>query len=446
VTDELPHNVVAERTLLAAILIDNSAYDRTANLVTEKDFRSDLHRRVYSAIVAMEGQGVDLITLVEKMREIGSHKDGDAVAIAALIDEVPNIAQIERYAEMVRDAALRRRVIVECHRLQKAAHDNAPITEIAAEGSQLFTECAEARPEGPQTIRRMVRRAMDDLEARMLSKSWITGVATGIRDLDEYTLGFQRGVLSLIGARPRVGKTALALSIALNIAAAGQRVLFFEFDMSPQMIDRRILSAESRVSAYKLKTGQGISDGEQKRIIAAAARLSALDNRLVVDHRARNIGALAAAVRRQAKGSNLDLVFVDHIGHVQGGKGEKRYLQLGDVSARMIELADATGVAMVCLVQLGRDAEDREPLLADLRESGNLEQDARAVVLLDRPFLRGAPGFNECEMVTHIAKNEGETGHKPRVHFALAIQRVTDQAETVCKYCSFVPRESEVFV
>jgi replicative DNA helicase len=440
---ELPHNVEAERTVIASILIDNSAFDRTANIVTAVDFRIDLHRRVYEAILAMEGQGVDLLTLREKMREVGSFKDGDSTRIAAILDVgTPNIAQVERYAEIVRDCSLRRRVIVECHRLQKAAGENAPIGDIATAGVDLFSECAAARPEGPQTIRTMVRQAIDDLEARMLSQSWITGIATGIRDLDELTLGLQRGVLSLVGARPRVGKTAFALSAALNVIAAGQRVLLFEFDMSPQMIQRRILSAHSRVSAYKLKTGQGIGDDEIRRLTAAAADLAKFDDKLVVDHRSRDIGALAAAVRREARGSNLDLVIVDHIGHVQGGKGEKRYLQIGDISARLIELADSTGVAMVCLAQLGRDAETREPNLADLRESGNLEQDARAVVLLDRPFLRGETTdkkgnlIRECDLAMHIAKNEGEAGDTVHAHFNLGIQRVTAAVSDACRYCA----------
>jgi replicative DNA helicase len=440
---ELPHNYEAERTVIASILIDNSAFDRTANIITAADFRSNLHRRVYEAIVAMEGQGVDLLTVCEKMRESGTFKDGDSVNVAGIIDASPNIAQVERYAEIVRETSLRRRVIVESHRLQKAAMENAPIADIATAGVDLFAQCAEMRADGPQTIRTMVRQAMDDLEARMLSQSWITGVATGIRDLDELLLGMQRGVLSLIGARPRVGKTAFALSAALNIIAAGQRVLLFEFDMSPQMIQRRILSAHARVSAYKLKTGQGIGDDEIRKLAMAAAELAAFDNRLVVDHRSRDIAALAATVRREAKGSSLDLVIVDHIGHVQGGKGEKRYLQIGDISARLIELADATGVAMVCLAQLGRDAETREPSLADLRESGNLEQDARAVVLLDRPFLRGETTDNkgnlirECDLAMHIAKNEGEAGDKVRAHFNLGIQRVTGQpVSDACRYCA----------
>lgn len=427
----MPSNLPAERYVLAAMITNPDAYDRVLPIIEAADFFADAHRHVFAAITALEGQGVELITVIDRLRRAGRLDDaGGASGVAALLDEIPDHANIEKYAGMVKEASLRRRAIVECHRLQQAAYDpSTAIGELAASGAQMFSDFAAAGKRGPIPIRQMAKRAMERLDAAIARQEWMTGITTGIQDLDGYTLGIQRGVLSLAAARPRVGKTAWMISTTYSAIRAGYRVLFVELDMSEPMFSNRCLAFLSGVSSLKIRSGQGLNDDELSRIDAASREMYALNDQLIVDYSTRDIARIAATVRREAR-KGLDLVIVDHIGHVRGGKGEKRYIELGDVSSRFIEIAGETNAAVLALVQLSREAEDRPPVLSDLRESGNLEQDARLVVLLDRPALRG-DDVPPCRLDMYVPKNEGEAGHKMTAHFDLHRQRVTDSGPCV---------------
>lgn len=439
---EMPSNAGAERAVLGAILIGGLVvFDRVFPIVKPADFRKPETKAIYSAIVAMEGKGVALLTLVERLRSTGDlEKVGGAPAVAALVDGVPDMTHVERYARMVRDEAIRRFAIDRCRQLEAAAFSGEPISDLAAAGALAFSDVAADRDSGPVSIRDVAMRTETRLEMLIASGDNATGVLTGLSKFDAYTLGLQRGVLSLAGARPGVGKTALAIAISRYALAANQRVMFVQLDMSEAMFGNRWLAASAGVSSFKIRSGRFLTPEDMKAIARASSATKQLGDRLLLEYKARDIAQLAAYVRRAKRSGGLDLLIVDHIGHVRGGQGEKRYLQVGDVSARLIELAGETDAAALALVQLGRDAADRAPALSDLRESGNLEQDARLVVMLDRPHMRGEKGANDCHLSLLVLKNEGETGTDLSAHFDLRIQRITESREGLCAHCA--PLES----
>lgn len=432
---ELPASMEAERNVLGSLLIEPTAFDRVVAIVKPEDFRHDAHRAIFGAIVTMEGKGVDLTTLKDAMRDGSSIERAVGSAyISGLLDGIPDSANVERYARIVAEKSLRRRVITECHRLEAAAFSGEPIADIAAKGAVTFSDVSRVRDEGPQPIRAIAKRTMQDLERKMQGGDWITGIPSGLSDIDTRTLGLSRGVLSVIGARPRVGKTALAIGTSFAAVAAGYRVMFIELDMSEEMTGKRMLATISGVDAAKVRHGQGISTGELQRISQAASELYQLDDRILFDYQTRGIAKICALAKREARNGGIDLIVVDHIGHVRGGKGERRDLEIADVSSRLIELAGDTQAAVLALVQLKREADQREPSLVDLRESGSLEQDARLVMLLDRPALRDGT-VPQCRLDVYIPKAEGEAGHKVTCHFGLRNQRITQEAQDACSYC-----------
>jgi replicative DNA helicase len=267
----------------------------------------------------------------------------------------------------------------------------------------------------------------------------LPGIGTGLPLLDATTGGFQRRVLSLVAARTGVGKTAFGLQVgwAAIKAESARRVAIYSLEMSDAMLSDRLVGSVSGVGLFLVKNPQMSTARQRDAIAAAVSEIGSLGNRLVVNDRVADLRTIEAEVRREAR-NGLDLVIVDYIQLVRGGKGERRYAEVGDISSRLVTLAKESGAAVVGLAQLGRDAGSRKPCLTDLRESGNLEQDARLVLLLDRPRRRGesAP---ECQAWVNIAKHsEGESGAEIALHFAGELQRFEEDAEadvTACPFC-----------
>lgn len=439
----LPQAPDSERAVLGSILINSEAFDRVVPFIAAGDFFHDAHKAIWASMSRLvDGRiEIDLHTLKDDLgRRQELEKVGGSAYISSLVDGIPDVANVERYARMVREKSLLRSIIIEGNRVMRLALDSDETAgEISAGSALRLTDLASSRESGPISVRLTVRRAAADIEARSVSHEHITGVPFGLPNLDGYTLGIQRGVESMLAARPRVGKTAFALAIALANAKAKRRTLFIELDMSEQMIGKRLLAAESGVSYEKIRSGQYIAAEEWRLIAEAEARLANLDGWLLFDYSTHDIAQISALIRREARRS-LDLVIVDHVGHVDGVKADRRDLEIGKVSRRFIDLAKETGAALLPLVQLKRDAEHREPNLSDLAECGKLEQDARLVVMLDRPFLRSEPAFSACRLNLFIPKNEGEAGGKLEAHFDGDIQRVSQEPTQRCRYCPIGPR------
>ncbi len=438
----MPSDVGAEADVLRACLELPDGFDRVSPIVKATDFTDTRHRAVFAAIESMEGRGANLRTVIATLREQGEiERIGGVGFVTSIVDSrLPDFARIELTAEIVRDASNRRRFAKEAQRIEAAATSGQPLADLAAAGMDLCSEIARSGYAGPDPVELVARKAIARLDERMTSGDPIgNNIATPLYGLNVVTNGIPRGVETILAARVRVGKTATALSCAIAAVENGKRVLLVELDMSPAMVGDRLLATVAGVSALKIRTGQGLRDDETAAIREAARTLGSWSDRLILDTRSRSIGAIAALIRREARSGGLDLVIIDHIGHIQGGRGDARYLQLGDVSARLIETVAETDVALLNLAQLGRDAEHREPTLSDLRESGNLEQDARVVLLLDRPHLRESV-IPACRLNIIVAKNEGEAGHVIPAHFDLRRQRISDYASLSCAYCGTLER------
>jgi replicative DNA helicase len=436
----LPQNPDAERAVLGSVLLSRDAYYRVVGLVEEGDFYKEPNRRIFAVMRSLADKNEPLDTLTvrnELVKRAELESIGGSAYVASLTDMVPDIANVERYATIVREESLRRQVIIRSNVLVRAAlNRDDSASELAAKASATFADFTRSRI-GPQSIRDIAKRGISRLDARITSNKWMTGLPLGLPALDSYTLGLQRGVLSVLGSRPRVGKTALCLAAIVHNLREGRRVMFVELDMSESMIEERLLAAISGVEYYKVRTGRNIHKQEMDAIAEAQREQHYFGDRLLVDHETRAIMAIAANVRRACRNGGVDLLVLDHIGHVDGGRGEKRYIQVGDISNRLIAIAHESNAATLILTQLNRDAHDREPSLADIRESGSIEQDARLVLLLDRPHFR-EPEKHECYLRILVPKNEGEAGHVHEAHFDLVRQRITQEADEPCRYCGSV--------
>lgn len=428
----MPSNPQAERAVLGSMLISSEVWDVVREILEPDDFGSPAHAAIYRAVRDLGGTGVDLVLLRNYLRDREQlDVAGGYAYLAGLVDDIPDVANAPRYAAVVLEKSRLRYLIRETHRLQEAAYRGEKCDELAGDLiDKLSTIRAETTP-AATTGRGLIFESIRAFETRSSSGRWITGIPSGIRSLDGTTFGFQRGILSVIGARPSVGKTALALEIALHAVRTGHRCLFVSIDMPQRLLGDRILVRESGVQSFKVRTGQGLDRNEYDAIIRASIEAgTGLGDRLLVSDRIRDAKHIVGEIARHAKRDPIDLVIVDYVQLVTGGKGDSRYQEIGDVSRRLAAAANEFGCAIVPLAQLSRSAvaTDR-PRMAHLRESGDLEQDARTVILLDSPHRRNPDDLNirKCQLWAYVEKNsEGASFADVELHFDLDSQVIAD--------------------
>lgn len=437
---ELPQNRDAERAVLGSILIDPDRYTDVAPLLSPSDFSDPRHQVIFTAIETHEGKGTDLLVVREALQRSGKLSDaGGLTYLSSLVDQIPDIGNVRRYAGIVREMSIRRKVTVEGHRLQLAAAATGEgIDELCAEASAFFAELGRsAEPSRLRTIGQMVRLGVKRLEHRAQSGNYITGIEFGIPPVDAVTLGVQEGVLSILGARPKSGKTAICIGLGIRTAEHGKRTLFIQLDMNETMVGDRALATAAGVDYYHIRTGQFLQQKDWTRIALAEANLHNVGDRFVISFGNRQLKKIAAEIRREAK-KGLGLILIDHIGLIRGAKGRDRRLEIADITSTLVELAGETSVPILALSQLNRDVEKRDspPRLSDLREAGEIEQDARLVILLDRPALRDDEQ-PKCRLNWIIEKNEGEAPISVETHYDLTRQRIREAPaeDETCRFC-----------
>ncbi|MGK2855856.1 MAG: replicative DNA helicase [Thermoanaerobaculia bacterium] len=433
----LPHSLEAERTLLGAILY-GASLDSVA-FVEPSDFFDARHVVGWRRMVAMKRGGIDLVTFRAALEDAGElEQAGGVVYVASLVDGVPDLANVQRYAAIVREKGAARRLFRDAERIQveilRSGGLNAGLlAEVRDSLSDSMAPVSRAKA-APALVHEFAERF-----DRRCNGDELAGVGTGLPTVDATTGGIQRAVLSIGAARTRVGKTAFALQVTKNALQSGaaERVAVYSLEMSDAMLAERLIANISDVSLWLVKNPRMATRAQRDAIAAASLKLGSLGKRLIVNDSLLDLNRIEAEVRREAAGG-LDLIVIDYLQLVRGGKGEQRYVQVGDVSARLIALAKDTGAAVLALAQLGREAESRKPCLTDLRESGNLEQDARTIFLLDRPRHRGE-SVPECQAWIQIAKHsEGESGAEIELHFNGALQRFEEVADAdtgLCRSC-----------
>src|SRR6201997_2639064 len=409
----MPANVEAERSILGAILLDNHAFNDAAEHLRADDFSLDAHRRIYSRMLelAEASRPIDIITLVEELEQ---KKDlqaiGDVGYVSSLLDGVPDRPSIEHYVRIVRDKAILRGLIsVAQSAIAKASEQADPADEILNEAEAAVFQLSEKRiGKGFQGIKEIVRNSFGSVDALLQRGQRITGLATHYTELDEMTSGFQKSDLVILAARPSMGKTSFAMNIAENAAIDDGKVVgIFSLEMSSEALLQRLLCSRAIVDAHKMRTGSLWGD-DMKKIVRAMEELATAQI-FIDDTPGISLTEMRAKARRlkQAQG-RLDLLVVDYLQLMSGGgkRFENRTQEVSAISRGLKALAKELNVPVIALSQLSRAPEsrggDHRPQLADLRESGSIEQDADLVMFIfreevykqDDPDLQGRAEIN----------------------------------------------------
>ncbi|HEY4677242.1 MAG TPA: replicative DNA helicase [Candidatus Angelobacter sp.] len=423
----MPASMDAERAILGAILLDNSAYPQAAEHLRAEDFSLDSHRRIYLRMMelAETGKPVDFVTLTE---QLGQHKEIESVGgvayVTSLTDGLPRVKNIEQYVKIVKDKALLRGLIhAATSAIQQAYEQEAPAEEIIDSAESAIFKVAEQRiGQGFMGIPEIVKQSFGSIDKLYEQGQRITGLETHFQDLDNITSGLQKSDLVIIAARPSMGKTAFAINIAENAAVRDNKVVgVFSLEMSRESLLLRLLCSQAMVDSHKLRTGFLSREDYNKLVTGLAALVEAPI--YIDDTPGISISEMRAKCRRlqQAHG-RLDLVIVDYLQLVAGAPtgGGKRYenrtQEVSAISRGLKGLAKEMRCPVIALSQLSRAPESRtgnnRPQLADLRESGAIEQDADVVAFIfreevykpDDPDLQG-----KAELIIAKQRN-GPTG------------------------------------
>ncbi len=390
-----PQNIDAEASLLGAILIDSDAVVKVADMLQADDFYDERHRRIYEAVIQLyeKHQPIDVLTLSDQLKSTGFlDMVGGAAYLAELTNYVPTAAHAEQYAEIVAQKGIRRRLIKASQEIVGIGFDESKsIQELIEEAeSRLFEVSQRHIKQDIVSLENILTESFDRLDELHKDKGKIRGVPTGFKDLDNTLAGLQRSDLIILAARPSMGKTAFSLNLAHNIAVkAEQPVLVFSLEMSKEQLVDRMLSMESGVDAWALRTGN-LTDADFEKIGQAMGTLSEAQI-FIDDTPGITVSDLRTKARREAHRRELGLIVVDYLQLMSGGSrygGEgNRVQEISEISRGLKGIARELNVPLLALSQLSRSVESRSPQipqLSDLRESGSIEQDADVVAFIYR--------------------------------------------------------------
>ncbi|HXE82908.1 MAG TPA: replicative DNA helicase [Gemmatimonadales bacterium] len=383
-----PHDLAAEQAILGAILLHAERLEDAAALIRPEDFYRHGHQVVYRAMqgLAAKGAGIDLVTLREALGPKGLADAGGDGYLARLPDGIPRGTHVTSYARIVREKATLRRLIAEAERvLDEASEAGAEATALLDRTQGVLADLATMGTTGAFVGGSTMATELFPLVERLYAqKRSLTGVPSGLADLDRLTRGWQPSDLVILAARPSMGKTALALNVAYHAAISGVGVAIFSLEMSWRQLALRLLALDARLDAHRLLNGQ-IHEYEWAALGLAIGRIG--EAKLFVDDAAQtSVPDLRAKLRRLTRTQPIGLVVLDYLQLMGGGGRQKvdtRTLELGEISRGLKVLARDLNVPILALSQLNRACELRQnkrPLLADLRESGALEQDADLVI------------------------------------------------------------------
>ena len=432
----LPANVEAERSILGAILLDNLSYNQAAEHLRAEDFSLDSHRRIYSRMVdlAESSRPIDMITLIEELdRRKELEAIGDVGYVSGLLDGVPDRPSIEHYIKIVRDKALLRGLIHAANAaIARASEQADPAEDILNDAEATIFQLSEKRiGRGFMGVQEIVKESFGSVDALLQRGQRITGLETHYVDLDEMTSGLQRSDLVIIAARPSMGKTAFAMNIAENAATNdGKIVGIFSLEMSREALLLRMLCSCARVDSHKMRTGS-LWREDMEKVVRAMDRLA--NAPIFIDDTAGiSLSEMRAKARRlqQQNQGKLDLVIVDYL-QLMSASGSKRYenrtQEVSAISRGLKALAKELRVPVIALSQLSRAPEsrggDHRPQLADLRESGSIEQDADVVMFIFREEVY-KPDDAELDGKAEIIISKQRNGPTGRVSLAF-IKRST---------------------
>jgi len=393
-----PNSVEAEASVLGGLLLDNSAWDKIGDVLSESDFYRYEHRLIFTSVSGLinANRAADVITVFEQLQSQGKSEEiGGLAFLNSLAQYVPSSANIRRYAEIVRERAILRKLVSVSDEIATSAMNTngRPVPNILDEAEQKIFNIGEEGSrmrQGFQSMGNLVVQLLDRVEEMSQNPNDITGVPTGFFDLDRMTSGMQAGDLIVLAARPSMGKTALAINIAENVALnEGLPVAVFSMEMGASQLAIRIVGSIGRIDQTRLRTGKLI-DEEWPRLTEAVERLRNVS--LSIDETpGLTTAELRASARRLARTcGKLGLVVVDYLQLMSGssgGDGDNRATELGEISRGLKMLAKELQCPVIALSQLNRGVEqrtDKRPMMSDLRESGAIEQDADVIMFIYR--------------------------------------------------------------
>jgi len=385
-----PHNVDAERATLGAVLLDGEVISTVLRYLRTNDFYATSHQKIFNGIIELfnRGETIDLISLADKLSAAGELEScGGTAYISALTNEVPTSANVEYYARIVQDRSVRRQILKISTHLVSQAYDEGMETRVLIEEAEqkIFDITEGQHTDSYRGVHEIVAETIEAIEKLYHTKDSYTGVPSGFAGLDNMTSGFQNSEFIIIGARPSVGKTALALTMAANMAIHRKvPVGFFTLEMSDMALMQRLLSSEARINSDKLRTGM-LRPADFHNLTEAAGRI--YEAPLFIDDTPNiKLLDLRAQARRMKSKEGIRVLFVDYIGLIEpeSKNNVPRHEQVAEISRSLKSLARELEMPIICLSQVGRQSEGKAPTLADLRESGSIEQDADVVIFLHR--------------------------------------------------------------
>ncbi|MEZ5565781.1 MAG: replicative DNA helicase [Gammaproteobacteria bacterium] len=420
-----PSSNQAEQALLGGLMLDNSSWDRIADLVVTADFFRPDHRLIFDAVreLAERSQPADPVTLGEYLASRSELANaGGAAYLAELITDTPSAANVAFYARIIRERALLRRLIEVGNDIASSAYqpEGRPINELVDEAERRVFEIAERgqrRGSGFIRLKDVLNDTIDRLDMLHQSQGAVTGLPTGFTRLDEYTAGLQPGDLIIVAGRPSMGKTSLALNIAENAAlGAGKSAAIFSMEMSVEQLAFRMVSSLGRVDQAHLRNGR-FGDDDWPRINGAIQQMAEAPI-YIDDTPSMTPTEVRARARRLQRERGLDLIVVDYLQLMRvAGSSENRATEISEISRSLKGLARELRVPIIALSQLNRSVEsrtDKKPVMSDLRESGAIEQDADLILFIyrDEVYNHDSPRKGIADI--NIAKQRnGPTGEFP---------------------------------
>lgn len=391
---QVPHDLIAEQSVLGAMFLSKYAIEKATETLTKKSFYDEKNGIIFQAIVDLSDRKtpIDLTTVTAELNQIKKLQEvGNVEYLTELINIVPTAANIDSYIKIVEDTALLRGVIDTSTEIATLAYENeGEVADILDQVEQKIVKIIRNRRSSEfRTIQEVLGEVQKNLEKLSETKGEVTGIPTGFYELDKLTSGFHENQLIILAARPAMGKTAFALNLATNVAVnTDKTVAIFSLEMGAEQLANRIISSLGQIEGSKLSSGN-LLNNDWKRITEARSQL-ATAKLYISDDAGVTVGDIKSKCRRLATSEEgLDLVIIDHLQLLTmgGNYGNNRQAEITDISRSLKKMAMELNIPVIALAQLSRGVESREdkrPKMSDLRESGSIEQDADIVALLYR--------------------------------------------------------------
>ncbi|MBI2588622.1 replicative DNA helicase [Candidatus Saccharibacteria bacterium] len=434
-----PQNLDAETSLLGSLIIDSEAFIKIADRIKPDDFYSKPNKSIYNAMLTLHDKRspIDILTLSEQLK---SSNELDSVGGASYLTEltnfVPATAHVEKYAEIVADKSIRRKLIKASKTIAGLSHEETKsVSELIEEAeTSLFEVSLKHVRQDITSLESILGESFDRLDELHKHKGGLRGIATGLKDIDRMLAGLQRSDLDVIAARPSMGKTALMLNMALQIATKAKQgaVLIFSLEMAKEQLVDRLLAAEAGVNAWSIRTGEGLSDEDFERISVAMGELAEAPI-YIDDTSGITVSDLRTKARRMHHQTPLAAIMVDYLQLMSGGSRfsqvANRVQEISEISRNLKILARELNVPVVALSQLSRLVESRSPQipqLSDLRESGAIEQDADIVMFLYREDFYNPETDRQNITDVFIKKHRNGPTGKIELYFDITKQKFHD--------------------